>query len=218
MIALENITKKFGDHVLFDQFSLEIPEGSFLVIAGKSGCGKTTLLNMIGGLEQPDQGRILIDGKEIHSRRSMRNFFTYQVGFLFQNFALLEDETVLENLNLVQKHARAAISAEQTLEQVGLLEKKDAKVYQLSGGEQQRVALARLRYKQCSIILADEPTGSLDAENARVVLQILHRLNDHGKTIVLVTHSEKIMEMEQNVLRLKTGGNGQSAAGLPPSR
>lgn len=208
MIALENITKKFGDHVLFDQFSLEIPEGSFLVIAGKSGCGKTTLLNMIGGLEQPDQGRILIDGKEIRSRRRMRNFFTYRVGFLFQNFALLEDETVLENLNLVQKHARAAISAEQALEQVGLLEKKDAKVYQLSGGEQQRVALARLMYKQCSIILADEPTGSLDAENARVVLQILHQLNDQGKTIVLVTHSEKIMDAEPNVLRLKTGGNG----------
>lgn len=208
MIALENITKKFGDHVLFDQFSLEIPEGSFLVIAGKSGCGKTTLLNMIGGLEQPDQGRILIDGKEIRSRRRMRNFFTYRVGFLFQNFALLEDETVLENLNLVQKHARAAISAEQALEQVGLLEKRDAKVYQLSGGEQQRVALARLMYKQCSIILADEPTGSLDAENARVVLQILHQLNDQGKTIVLVTHSEKIMDAEPNVLRLKTGGNG----------
>ena len=132
---------------------------------------------------------------------------------MFQNFALLEDETVLENLNLVQKHARAAISAEQALEKVGLLEKKDAKVYQLSGGEQQRVALARLMYKQCSIILADEPTGSLDAENARVVLQILHRLNDQGKTIVLVTHSEKIMETEQNVLRLKTGGNGQFAAG-----
>ena len=210
MIALENITKKFGDHVLFDQFSLEIPEGSFLVIAGKSGCGKTTLLNMIGGLEQPDQGRILIDGKEIRSRR---NFFTYQVGFLFQNFALLEDETVLENLNLVQKHARAAISAEQALEQVGLLEKKDAKVYQLSGGEQQRVALARLMYKQCSIILADEPTGSLDPNNAAQVMQILHQLNDQGKTIVLVTHSEKIMETEPNVLRLKTGGNGQSAAG-----
>ena len=127
---------------------------------------------------------------------------------MFQNFALLEDETVLENLNLVQKHARAAISAEQALEQVGLLEKKDAKVYQLSGGEQQRVALAQLMYKQCSIILADEPTGSLDAENARVVLQILHQLNDQGKTIVLVTHSEKIMDAEPNVLRLKTGGNG----------
>lgn len=193
MIALENITKKFGDHVLFDQFSLEIPEGSFLVIAGKSGCGKTTLLNMIGGLEQPDQGRILIDGKEIRSRRSMRNFFTYQVGFLFQNFALLEDETVLENLNLVQKHARAAISAEQALEKVGLLEKKDAKVYQLSGGEQQRVAIARALVNSPRMIIADEPTGNLDPVRSLELMLLLEKINEMGTTILVVTHEKELV-------------------------
>lgn len=193
MIALENITKKFGDHVLFDQFSLEIPEGSFLVIAGKSGCGKTTLLNMIGGLEQPDQGRILIDGKEIRSRRSMRNFFTYQVGFLFQNFALLEDETVLENLNLVQKHARAAISAEQALEKVGLLEKKDAKVYQLSGGEQQRVAIARALVNSPRMIIADEPTGNLDPVRSLELMLLLEKINELGTTVLVVTHEKELV-------------------------
>ena len=206
MIALENITKKFGDHVLFDQFSLEIPEGSFLVIAGKSGCGKTTLLNMIGGLEQPDQGRILIDGKEIRSRRSMRNFFTYQVGFLFQNFALLEDETVLENLNLVQKHARAAISAEQALEKVGLLEKKDAKVYQLSGGEQQRVSLARALVNNPKVIIADEPTGNVDPEMSHEIVELLTKINNAGTTVIMVTHEHDLVRsFQRRVIVIKNG-------------
>lgn len=202
MIEIKNISKKFGDKVLFDNFNMNIPEGAFKVFAGKSGCGKTTLLNMIGGLEKPDSGTILVDDVEIFKKRNMQSYFTYQVGFLFQNFALIEEDTVAKNLNYVQKKARSSQTVDEILEHIGLLDKKEVEVYKLSGGEQQRVALARLMYKQCDIILADEPTGSLDAENAEAVMNILHDLNEQGKTVILVTHSEKIISKEKDVVWL----------------
>lgn len=202
MIEIMNISKAFGNKVVFNNFSLMIPDGSFIVFAGRSGCGKTTLLNMIGGLEKPDSGQIIVDGLDIYSRRNMVEYFTYKVGFLFQNFALVEDRSVYKNLQLVQKKARTDRAIDDILDELGILNKKDEPVYRLSGGEQQRVALARLMYKQCDIILADEPTGSLDNENAEAVMDILHRLNEQGKTIIVVTHSEKIILAEQWVVNL----------------
>lgn len=179
-----------------------IPDGAFKVFAGKSGCGKTTLLNMIGGLERPDNGKILVNGFDIYERRNMKQYFTYQVGFLFQNFALIEEDTVAENLKYVQTKARSSQSIDEILEHIGLIEKKDVEVYKLSGGEQQRVALARLMFKQCNIILADEPTGSLDSENEEVVMNVLHDLNNKGKTVILVTHNEKIIAKEEDSVYL----------------
>ena len=202
MISLKNICKSYGEKTLFDKLNLDIGDGEFVVFAGKSGCGKTTLLNMIGGLEKPDNGTVLVDGKDIFKRNNMRKYFTETVGFLFQNFALVEDETVIKNLEYVQKKFRDEKSSDEILNYLGLLDKRNTKVYKLSGGEQQRVAIARLMYKKCKIILADEPTGSLDSENARLVMKTLHDLNDLGKTIVLVTHSEKIIANEKRVINL----------------
>lgn len=202
MITLNNVCKSFGEKKLFDNFGLDIRDGEFVVFAGKSGCEKTTLLNMIGGLEKPDSGDIIVNGKDIFKKRNLRGYFTETVGFLFQNFALIEDETVIKNLNYVQKKYRSGVPVDDILNSLGLFDKRETKVYKLSGGEQQRVALARLMYKKCSIILADEPTGSLDSENAAAVLKILHDLNDRGKTVILVTHSEKIIENEKRVINL----------------
>ena len=202
MIEFVNVSKAFGDKTLLSNFNLSIPDGEFVVFAGKSGCGKTTLLNMIGGLEKPDSGQLIVDGVDLYKRRNKTDYFTYKVGFLFQNFALIEDRTVAQNLNLVQKKARSGMELTEVLTTLGIQDKLKEKVYKLSGGEQQRVALARLMFKQCDIILADEPTGSLDNENAKMVINILHKMNDMGKTIILVTHSEAIIQAEKNVIML----------------
>ena len=202
MIQIQHVTKKFDEKTIFEDFSMEIADGRFLIFAGKSGCGKTTLLNMIGGLEKPDSGRIIADGLDLSDRRNMKQYFLYKVGFLFQNFALIEDETVRQNLEYVQKEARTEKSIEEILKEVGLSDKADTEVYKLSGGEQQRAALGRLMLKKCDIILADEPTGSLDPENEDAVLQILHKMNENGKTVILVTHSQKIISAEKDVVVL----------------
>lgn len=202
MIEIKNVSKSFEEKRVFEDFNMKIDSGEFVVFAGKSGCGKTTLLNMIGGLEKPDKGSILVDGKDIFSGKNRKHFYTYQVGFLFQNFALVENKTVRQNMELVQKKARTEKSIEEILESVGIPDKMDTKVYKLSGGEQQRTALARLMYKKCNLILADEPTGSLDEGNAREVMKILHIMNQEGKTVILVTHNEKIINEEKRVVML----------------
>ena len=202
MIEFVNVSKAFGDKKLLSDFNLCILDGEFVVFAGKSGCGKTTLLNMIGCLEKPDNGHLVVDGVDLYKKRNKTDYFTYKVGFLFQNFALIEDKTVEQNLNLVQKKARSGMELTEVLTTLGIQDKLKEKVYKLSGGEQQRVALARLMFKQCDIILADEPTGSLDNENAKMVIDILHKMNDMGKTIILVTHSDAIIQAERNVIML----------------
>ena len=202
MINVENLCKSFGDKVLFTDLSFTADAGEFVVITGRSGCGKTTLLNILGGLESPDSGTVLIDGKSISDRKFRRVFYSDTVGFLFQNFALVENKTVRQNLEMVMKKHRSGVSVEEALKAVGIADKAEAKVYTLSGGEQQRVALARLIFKRCSLILADEPTGSLDSENEDEVLRILHSFCDMGKTVITVTHSTKIISMEKRVIRL----------------
>lgn len=202
MIEIKNITKSFGNKKIFTDFSMTIPDVAFKIFAGKSGCGKTTLLNMIGAIESPDSGTITVNGLDIHKRANTRKYFSEQVGFLFQNFALIEEETVEDNLNYIQKKHRSGRSMDEILDLLGLLDKKNVEVYKLSGGEQQRIALARLMFKKCDIILADEPTGSLDYENADVVMNILHDFNNQGKTIIMVTHDEKIISEEKDVVRL----------------
>lgn len=202
MIEILSVNKQFINKKIFTDFSLRIEDSEFVVFAGNSGCGKTTLLNMIGGLEKPDSGSIVVDGQDIYKSKKKEEYYLNKIGFLFQNFALVENATIRENLEIVQKKGRSGISVEEVLQQVGLLQDIDTEVYKLSGGEQQRVALARLMFKKCDIILADEPTGSLDIENAKMVINFLHKLNEQGKTIVLVTHDEKIIKNERKVVYL----------------
>ncbi|MBQ6814620.1 MAG: ATP-binding cassette domain-containing protein [Lachnospiraceae bacterium] len=202
MIKVVDLNKRFEDKIIFDNLNVTINTGEFVVVAGKSGCGKTTFLNMLGGIEKADTGKIVVDDLEITKEKNLKDYYLYKVGFLFQNFALVENRTVEENIEFVQKKSRTGRSVEEVLKQVGLEDKIREKVYKLSGGEQQRVALARLLYKKCDIILADEPTACLDAANADIVLDLLHQMNKQGKTVVLVTHNEMIISKEKRVIRL----------------
>ena len=202
MIQISNLSKAFGDHVLFDNFSLTVDSGEFVILSGTSGSGKTTLLNIIGALEKFDSGSVMIDGIDINNPKTHRQYFSDKVGFLFQNFVLIEDKTVRQNLAMIRKSNASGVSIEDALSRVGLADKIDSKVYTLSGGEQQRVALARLMIKKCDLILADEPTGSLDKKNAERVLRILSDLNKLGKTMILVTHDEEIKNRGWRVVEL----------------
>lgn len=206
IVTIKNLKKSYEDHLLFDQYNLSIETGEFISITGPSGCGKTTLLNMVGGLEPYDAGQIIVKGKDIGEKSNKLEYFSDVVGFLFQNFVLMEDKTVEENLNIIKAHNRSEMSIESALGIMGLQNKLKSKVYTLSGGEQQRVALARLLIKKCDLILADEPTGSLDKKNADLVMSILKEINQTGKTILLVSHDSEIIKYGDRVLKLKTVG------------
>ncbi len=202
MIRLEKINKAFQGKVLFQNYDLKIEDGSFTFITGKSGCGKTTLLNMIGGIEQPDSGAIWVNGLDITKIRNKKRYYRDTVGFLFQNFALLENKNVYQNMVLIQKKGRSGIAVQEALAHVHMSGMEKRKVYQLSGGEQQRIALARLLYKKCDLILADEPTGSLDDENTKIVMQLLHEMNRMGKTVVVVTHNQSLLQEGEFVVQI----------------
>jgi len=202
MIELIDVCKSFGQKELFVNYSLKVENGEFVIISGESGSGKTTLLNMIGALEEVDSGQIIVDGTDITKRKNRLRYYRNTVGFLFQNFVLLEEKTVYQNLNMIRRGNRSAVTIEAALEKVGLANRIHDKVYTLSGGEQQRVALARLMIKKCSLILADEPTGSLDSGNEERVMAILKQLNDEGITVILVTHSESLKEKGDRIIEL----------------
>ncbi|MED4690702.1 ATP-binding cassette domain-containing protein [Peribacillus frigoritolerans] len=202
MIEIRNLLKKYDGNLLFSDFSLFVNDGEFVVFSGPSGCGKTTLLNIIGALEPFDSGTIVVDGLDVSKRKVHLKYFREKVGFLFQNFALVDNKTVKENLKMIRKGSRTELSIEEALRSVGLEGKIDNKIYTLSGGEQQRVALARLMLKKCDVILADEPTGSLDHANTRIVLDILKNMNKQGKTVILVTHDEFVKSQFERVVFL----------------
>lgn len=210
MIDIKNITKKYDDRVIFKNFSLKINDGEFVVITGKSGCGKSTLLNIIGLLEDPDKGKVVIDGEKILSPQSKNavKVIRNKISYVFQNFALVDEETVKYNLMLALRYVKLSHKEKENkiadaLAKVGLCGYENKKIYQLSGGEQQRVSLARVFLKPSEIILADEPTGSLDKENAAIVINILKRINrDYGKTVLIVTHDENLKEIGDRIIDL----------------
>ena len=205
IIKLENVKKSFGNNVIFDDLSFEIKRGELVAIIGKSGSGKSTLLNILGGLEKIDSGKITVDDMDITQKKNLVNYFRTEVGFVFQNFALTENKTVKENLDIIKKNAKSGITIEEALESVGLKDKLNEKVYKLSGGEQQRVSLARVMIKKCNVILADEPTGSLDPENGNKIMDIFKRLNKEGKTVIIVTHDMRIAEQCGRIIEILDG-------------
>lgn len=206
-IELKEISKSFGEKVILDHFCLSVEKGEFAGIQGESGKGKSTLLNIIGLLEECE-GEIYLNGKktEKKDRKNLWKHFHLKIGYLFQNFALIDDESVYDNLKIVLEKGRRKEQEEKmkgVLKQVGFSEEiLDKKIYQLSGGEQQRIALARIILYDSDIILADEPTGSLDDGNKRIVMEILQSLTKEGKTIIMVSHDKEALEYCSRVVRL----------------
>lgn len=202
MITIEKINKSFDNRNIFNDFTINIKEGEFIILKGRSGCGKTTLLNMIGGIESLDSGKILVDGLDISVKKNLKSLYREVLGFLFQNFALIDNYTVEQNLNIINTKFRNDIEIKNILDMVDLSGFEDRKVYSLSGGEQQRVAIARLMIKKCKVILADEPTGSLDQLTSNSIIDLLKKLNNMGKTIVMVTHDPKLESIGTRLLEI----------------
>jgi len=193
LIQLEHVSKRFGEKIIFKDLSMKLEEKKMYAIVGKSGSGKTTLINMIGGIEHVTDGSLRVFGQTPKNMRSsaIRKLLKYKISFLFQNYALSDNDTVKYNLEMAltysgQKNKKEAMA--KALETVGLWGFEQKKVYTLSGGEQQRVALARLILKPTELILADEPTGNLDKKNRDMVFRILQDFKEQGKTILIATH------------------------------
>lgn len=199
IIELKNISKSFEKQVLND-VSMKINENEMVAVVGKSGSGKSTLLNIIGLLESPDSGDIIIDNyKNVKINSSEANkIIREKISYLFQNFALIEQETVYENLKIALKYVKLKKNEKEeliksALKSVDLEGYENRKVFGLSGGEQQRVAIARIMLKPSKIVLADEPTGSLDRDNINKVMKLLHKINEeNNKTIIIVTHDIEV--------------------------
>lgn len=207
IIELKNISKAFGNHQIFNNFNLEIQEGDFVCIKGSSGKGKSTLLNIIGMLEAPDSGTLMIEGVENPKRnnRAGRKLLKSSLFYVFQNYGLVEDKTVKYNLEIATYFSgkKSNDDLKYALKQVGLNEDfLIQKIYTLSGGEQQRCALARLYLKEYKIVLADEPTGSLDPINRDKVMDIFKNINDLGKTVIIVTHDQEVTKCAKRVIQI----------------
>jgi putative ABC transport system ATP-binding protein len=199
---------------------LDILEGEFLVLLGPSGSGKSTLLNIIGGMDTPTSGSVELRGADIggYSERQLTAYRREHVGFIFQFFNLIPTLTARENVQLAAEVAAAPLPVDETLQMVGLLERADHFPGQLSGGEQQRVAIARAVCKNPEVILGDEPTGALDYETGKLVLEALrdaHRRS--GKTVVVVTHNVAIAAMADRAVHLRSGLITEIAANPSPA-
>lgn len=214
-VVLENINVRFGMKEIFNGLNMEIAENEFVCVVGESGSGKTTLLNIMGLLEKPTSGNIEICGIKnpgLNTRKGIR-LLREEISYLFQNYGLVENETVKYNVKMatrflkIDKKKREE-KIEETLDKLGLLKLINEKIYCLSGGEQQRVALAKIMIKPSSIILTDEPTGSLDVGNRDTVMKILKEINLGGKTIVLVTHDLEITKYATRVIKIPKHGIG----------
>lgn len=199
-----------GDHELkaLDGVNMSLEEGKFIVVLGPSGAGKSTLLNLLGGLDSPTSGKIYVEGQDIStlSEDELADYRAAKVGFVFQFYNLVPTLTVHENVALVKEIAPNALSATKMIEEVGLSDHLKNFPAELSGGEQQRVSIARALAKNPKILLCAEPTGALDSETGVLVLKLLLKMaRDYGKTIVIVTHNQNIAKMADVVLRVKNG-------------
>lgn len=212
MIKLKNVTKTYTNgeietHALSD-VSLSINDGEFIVILGPSGSGKSTLLNLVGGLDQPTSGSIEISNQTISNmnHKELTTFRRENLGFIFQQYNLLSTLTVSENVALGYYLGHKKIEVEDMLESVGIKSHSDKYPHQLSGGEQQRVSIARALIKEPLILFCDEPTGALDETNGKNILALLQKLNkEFQTTIVLITHNPAISLLADKVVKMNSG-------------
>lgn len=212
MIELQHIWKQFGSRIIFSDLNLNFQSGMVYALIGDSGCGKTTLLNMLAKLETFDKGEIVYKGKSLTSIKN-EEFYRNELGYLFQNFGLLESQTIRENLELglIGKKQNKKQEKEKLLLQALQAVRLDylslnQKIYELSGGEAQRVALAKIILKDPPLILADEPTASLDPKNSKEIMEILLELRNANRTIIIATHNPSIWKMADQVIHLSQDG------------
>lgn len=195
-----------------DGMNFEIEEGEFVVIVGPSGAGKTTVLNILGGMDTCTEGEVLVDGKDI-SRYTERQLTAYRrddIGFVFQFYNLIQNLTALENVELAMQICREPLKAEEVLADVGLADRMNNFPAQLSGGEQQRVAIARALAQNPKLLLCDEPTGALDYQTGKAILKLLQdTCREKGMTVIVITHNQAIAPMADRVIHIKNGKAGQ---------
>ncbi len=212
VISAKNVTKQYivGSNVInaLDGVDFDIEEGEFVVILGPSGAGKTTLLNVVGGMDNVTSGELIVDGEDIgkFNKKQLTEYRRNRVGFVFQFYNLMPNLTALENVELATEMCKDALSPEEVLTSVGLQERMANFPAQLSGGEQQRVSIARAIAKNPRILLCDEPTGALDYATGKNILKLLRdACKIHGKTVIIVTHNSALKDMADKVVYIKNG-------------
>lgn len=212
IVEFQDVVKKYGAgegvQLAADHISFSIEEGEFVVILGPSGAGKSTVLNILGGMDKPTEGTVTVAGKEISSMndKELGSYRADVIGFIFQFYNLLPSLTAYENVALVKSIVKDAENPDELLQLVGLEHCRDKFPAQMSGGEQQRVSIARALAKNPQILLGDEPTGALDSETGVIVLELLQKLcREQGKTVILVTHNADIAKCADKVIRMKNG-------------
>ena len=211
-ISLEHVVKRYqmGEVVItaVRDISFEIEKGEFCIIVGPSGAGKTTVLNILGGMDECDEGTILVDGQKVsdYSQKELTTYRRYDIGFVFQFYNLVQNLTALENVELAAQICREPLDAADVLKHVGLAERMDNFPGQLSGGEQQRVAIARALAKNPKLLLCDEPTGALDYVTGKQILKLLQdTCRKQGMTVVVITHNTALTPMADRVIHIKNG-------------
>lgn len=209
-VKFENVYKRYhmGEVVITasDGVCFEIEKGEFAVVVGASGAGKTTVLNMLGGMDTCDEGEIIVDGKNVakFTQKQLVTYRRYDVGFVFQFYNLINNLTALENVELAVQICKGAESAEKVLNDVGLADRISNFPAQLSGGEQQRVSIARALAKNPKLLLCDEPTGALDYSTGKQILKLLQdTCRERGMTVVVITHNQAIAPMADRIIRIK---------------
>ena len=212
MVQATDLCKYFGSGgtlvKAIDKISFSIDKGSFTIILGPSGAGKTTLLNLLGGMDSATDGNLVVDGEDLvgMKNKELTLYRRNKVGFVFQFYNLMPNLTALENVELASEICKDAYDPMEILEKVGLEERASAFPTTLSGGEQQRVSIARAIAKNPQILLCDEPTGALDYKTGKEILRLLHDMSKkEGKTVILVTHNSALKDMGDKVIKVKNG-------------
>ena len=212
MISCKNLKKVYksgnSDFYALNNLSLDIKEKEICVIIGPSGSGKTTLLNVIGGIDQVDSGSIIAAGESLETKNleELTEYRRNNIGFVFQFYNLIPDLNVYENVESIKDISSNNLDIDEILSAVGMLHEKDKFPNELSGGQQQRVAIARALVKNPKILLCDEPTGALDYQTSKDVLNLIERVNrKYGTTVVIITHNGAISQMADRVIRLRSG-------------
>ncbi|MDO4536985.1 MAG: ABC transporter ATP-binding protein [Coriobacteriales bacterium] len=209
LLELRHVSKIYGDLHALDNVDITIDQGEWVAIMGPSGSGKSTAMNIIGAMDKPTSGEVLLDGQDIakFSRRELTEIRRDKIGLIFQQFHLVSYLTAVENVMVAQYYHSLPDEAEalEALDRVGLADRAKHLPSQLSGGEQQRVCVARALINHPEIILADEPTGNLDEQNERIVLSLFRDLHDEGTTLVVVTHDAEVGASAQRIITLEYG-------------